>query len=248
MKKLLKYIGILHFIFLILGGALVVSSLPFKTQYNMVNINVDKDGIEKADGSMTSAAGQNQEDLFSYMEENWNGTFNPARDPKGAVESKYTVYSFAQHLNETNTMILVYGSIVIICVLLLFFFQNANRKIYYKTNVFMSVVTTLAITAFGVVVLINLFQLMADVSAHYKLFNLVALLQDSTTKTDFLALNPKDWETMAFVNNSTLIGYSIGIVFVIVYAFFMTILTFSKYDRTRERRMEIIRKAVENND
>ena len=247
MKKLLKYIGILHFIFLILGGALVVSSLPFKTQYNMVNINVDNTGIEKADGSMTSAAGQNQEDLFTYMEDNWIGNFNPLREQQG-VESKYTVYHFAQHLNETNTMILVYGSIVIICVLLLFFFQNANRKIYYKTNVFMSVLTTLAITAFGVVVLINLFQLMADVSAHYKLFNLVALLQDSTTKTEFLALNPKEWETMAFVNNSTLIGYSIGIAFVIVYAFFMTILAFSKYDRTRERRMEIIRKAVENND
>ena len=247
MKKLLKYLGILHFIFLFLGGALVVASLPFKTQYNMVNINVDSSGIEKADGSMTSAAGLNQEDLFTYMDTNWRGNFNPPRE-QANVESKYTVYRFAQHLNETNTMILVYGSIVIVSVLLLFFFQNANRKIYYKVNVFMSVVTTLAITAFGIVVLINLFSLMKDVSDHYQLFNLVALLQDSTTKTTFLALDPKEWETMAFVNNTTLIAYSIGIVFVIAYAFFMTILSISKFNRTKERRMEIIRKAVENND
>ena len=241
MKKLLKHMKILHLIFLILGGALLISALPFKTQYNMVYINVDSTGIEGADGSKTNARGQNQEDLFEYYEEK-GVDFNN----KDAAESKYTVYNFEQNLNSANNLILYFGIVVIACVFLLYLFQNSNRRILYKGNVFISLLVTLGVVVFGVIVMIQIFGLMGDLAAHQTLYNTVALLQDSTTKAEVLA--GADIAAMSYVTPITLVAYMIGIIVVMVYAFFLMILTFSKFKRTKERRMEIISKAVENND
>lgn len=241
MKKLLKHMKILHLVFLILGGVLLISALPFKTQYNMVYINVDSNGIEVADGSMTNARGQNQEDLFKYYEDK-GVDFNN----KDAEESKYTVYNFEQNLNSTNNMILYFGLVVILCVALLYLFQNSNRKIYYKMNVFISVVATLGVVVFGVIVMLQIFGLMGDLAAHQTLYNTVALLQDTATKADVLA--GADVAAMSYVNATTLVAYMLGIIVVMVYGFFLMILTFSKFRRTKERRMEILSKAVENND
>ena len=147
MKKLLKHMKLLHLVFLILGGALLISALPFKTQYNMVYINVDSNGIAVADGSMTNARGQNQEDLFKYYEDK-GVDFNNVN----ADEGKYTVYNFEQSLNSVNNLIMYFGIVVIACVALLYLFQNSNRKIYYGTNVFISVVATLGVVVFGLIV------------------------------------------------------------------------------------------------
>lgn len=241
MKKLLKHMRILHLVFLILGGALLISALPFKTQYNMVYINVDSNGIEVADGAMTNARGQNQEDLFKYYEEK-GVDFNN----KDAEESKYTVYNFEQNLNSTNNLIMYFGIVVILAVALLYLFQNSNRKIYYKTNVFISVVATLGVIVFGVIVMLQIFGLMGDLAAHQTLYNTVALLQDTATKADVLA--GADIAAMSYVNSTTLVAYMLGIIVVMVYGFFLMFLTFSKFRRTKERRMEILSKAVENND
>lgn len=240
MKKLLKHMRILHFIFLILGGALLISALPFKTQYNMVYINVDSTGIDGADGLKTNARGQNQEDLFEYYEDK---DFNN----KDAAESKYTVYNFEQNLNSTNNLILYFGIVVIVCVLLLFLFQNSNRKIFYKGNVFISLLVTIGVIVFGVIVMIQIFGLMGDLSAHQTLYNTVALLQDPSTKAGVVN-GTIDIAAMSYVTPTTLVAYIIAIIVVMVYAFFLMILTFSKFKRTKERRMEIISKAVENND
>ena len=241
MKKLLKHMRILHLIFLILGGTLLISALPFKTQYNMVYINVDSNGIEQADGSKTNARGQNQEDLFEYYEKNGGDFTN-----KDADESMYTVYNFERNLNSANNLILYFGIVVIACVFLLYLFQNSNRKIFYKGNVFISLLVTIGVAVFGMIVLIQIFGLMGDLSAHQTLYNTVALLQDSATKADVMA--GKSIEAMSYVTPITLVAYMIGIIVVMVYALFLMILTFAKFNRTKERRMEIISKAVENND
>ena len=44
MKKLLKHMKLIHLIFLILGGVVIISALPFKTQYNTVYVNVEPKG------------------------------------------------------------------------------------------------------------------------------------------------------------------------------------------------------------
>ena len=86
---------LIHLIFLILGGAVLISALPFKTEYNMIYVNVDSTGIENADAGMTNARDQDQTLLFEYYEK-IGEDFN---------NYKVTVYNFEEKLNKVNYMI-----------------------------------------------------------------------------------------------------------------------------------------------
>lgn len=246
MKKLLKHMKLIHLIFLILGGAVIISALPFKTQYNTVYVNVDATGIENASREMTNAINQDQTLLYDYYDmigDNFNN-------------HKTVVYDFQNSLNVVNNLILWFGIVLVIAALVLFLFQNHKRKIYYGTNVLMSVVATLATVAFGVIVLIQLLGAMGTLGANLELFNSVAVLQNSDLRTTAYqaaeaagAAGAKEaLASYFYVTSTTLVFYMIGIIVVIAYSLFMLILTFSKFKRTKERRQEILSKAVENND
>jgi hypothetical protein len=97
---------------------------------------------------------------------------------------------------------------------------------------------------------------MGTLGTNLELFNSVAVLQNSDLRTTAYqaaeaagAAGAK--EALAnyfYVTSTTLVFYMIGIIVVIAYSLFMLILTFSKFKRTKERRQEILSKAVENND
>lgn len=247
MKKLLKHMKLIHLIFLILGGAVVLSALPFKTQYNTVYVNVDANGISSASREMTNAINQDQTLLYDYYEligDNFD-------------THKEVVYNFQQSLNTVNTVILIFGMVIVVAALVLFLFQNHKRKIYYGTNVLMSVLATLATAAFGVVVIIQLLGAMGTLGSNMELFNSVAVLQNADMRTAAYQAaeaagsvqGAKDaLASYFYVTSTTLVMYMIGAIVVIVYALFVLILTFAKFKRTKERRQEILSKAVENND
>lgn len=237
---------LIHLIFLILGGAVIISALPFKTQYNTVYVNVDATGIENASREMTNAINQDQTLLYDYYDM-IGDSFN---------NHKTVVYDFQNSLNVVNNLILWFGIVLVVAGLVLFLFQNHKRKIYYGTNVLMSVVATLATAVFGVIVLIQLLGAMGTLSANLELFNSVAVLQNSDLRTTAYqaaeaagAAGAKEaLASYFYVTSTTLVFYMIGIIVVIAYSLFMLILTFSKFKRTKERRQEILSKAVENND
>ena len=129
MKKLLKHMKLIHLIFLILGGAVIISALPFKTQYNTIYVNVDATGIENASSEMTNAINQDQKLLYDY--------YNLIGD--NFDNHKTLVYDFQNSLNVVNSLILWFGIVLVVAALVLFLFQNHKRKIYYGTNVLMSV-------------------------------------------------------------------------------------------------------------
>ena len=246
MKKLLKHMKLIHLIFLILGGAVVLSALPFKTQYNTIYVNVDSNGIENASREMTNAINQDQTLLYDYYELIGDNFDN----------HKEVVYNFQQNLNTVNNIILAFGMVIIVAALVLFLFQNHKRKIYYGTNVVMSVLATLATVGFGVVVIIQLLGAMGTLGSNMELFNSVAVLQNSDMRTAAYqaaeqagAAGAKDaLANYFYVTSTTLVMYMIGVIVTIVYALFILILTFAKFKRTKERRQEILSKAVENND
>ncbi|RIA77801.1 hypothetical protein EI71_00777 [Anaeroplasma bactoclasticum] len=246
MKKLLKHMKLIHLIFLILGGAVVLSALPFKTQYNTIYVNVDSNGIENASREMTNAINQDQTLLYDYYELIGDNFDN----------HKEVVYNFQQNLNTVNNVILAFGMVIIVAALVLFLFQNHKRKIYYGTNVVMSVLATLATVGFGVVVIIQLLGAMGTLGSNMELFNSVAVLQNSDMRTAAYqaaeqagAAGAKDaLANYFYVTSTTLVMYMIGVIVTIVYALFILILTFAKFKRTKERRQEILSKAVENND
>lgn len=247
MKKLLKHMRLIHLIFLILGGAIILSALPFKTQYNTVYVNVDATGIEHATKEMTNAINQDQTLLYDYYEMIGDNFDN----------HKQVVYDFQQSLNAVNYYILCFGILIVIAALVLFLFQNHKRKIYYASNVVMSVFATLATVTFGVIVLIQLLGAMGTLGSNLELFNSVAVLQNSDIRTQAYQAAEAAGSAEAaktalaqyfYVTSITLVIYMIGIIVTLVYSLFLLILTFSKFRRTKERRQEILSKAVENND
>jgi beta-lactamase regulating signal transducer with metallopeptidase domain len=246
MKKLLKHMKLIHLIFLILGGAVVLSALPFKTQYNTIYVKVDSNGIENASREMTNAINQDQTLLYDYYELIGDNFDN----------HKEVVYNFQQNLNTVNNVILAFGMVIIVAALVLFLFQNHKRKIYYGTNVVMSVLATLATVGFGVVVIIQLLGAMGTLGSNMELFNSVAVLQNSDMRTAVYQAAEQAGAAGAknalanyfYVTSTTLVMYMIGVIVTIVYALFILILTFAKFKRTKERRQENLSKAVENND
>ena len=238
---------LIHLIFLILGGAVFISAFPFKTEYNMIYVNVDSTGIENADAGMTNARDQDQTLLFEYYEE-IGEDFN---------DYKVKVYNFEEKLNDVNNLILYFGIVILVGVAILFIFQNSNRKIYYASNVASSVIVNLGIVVFAVIVMINLFGCMGTLSADSDLYNSVAVLQNPAYRAEAyqaaISAGGADAAKSAlaeyfYVSGTTLAVYAVICVLVAVYAFFVLILTFSKFKRTKERRQEILSKAVENND
>ena len=229
---------LIHLIFLILGGAVIISALPFKTQYNTVYVNVDATGIENASREMTNAI--NQEII--------GDDFN---------NHKEVVYNFQNTLNNVNTTILIFGIVIVAAALILFLFQNHKRRIYYASNVIMSVLATLGTAVFGVILLIQLLGAMGTLGANNELFNTVAVLQNSDMRTAAYQAAEAAGSAEAakaalsqyfYVTSTTMVMYMIGIIVTIAYALFVLILTFAKFKRTKERRQEILSKAVENND
>lgn len=248
MKKLLKHMKLIHLIFLILGGVVIISALPFKTQYNTVYVNVDAGGIQDASGEMTNAINQDQTLLFDYYEKIIGDDFN---------NHKEVVYNFQNTLNNVNTTILIFGIVIVAAALILFLFQNHKRRIYYASNVIMSVLATLGTAVFGVILLIQLLGAMGTLGANNELFNTVAVLQNSDMRTAAYQAAEAAGSAEAakaalsqyfYVTSTTMVMYMIGIIVTIAYALFVLILTFAKFKRTKERRQEILSKAVENND
>ena len=247
MKKLLKHMRLIHLIFLILGGAVLLSAFPFKTEYNMIYVNVDATGIENADAGMTNARDQDQTLLFEYYEtigEDFNNY-------------KVDVYKFEEKLNTVNYMILCFGILVLAGVALLFLFQNANRKIYYGSNVAISLLVTLGIAIFGIILMANLFSCMGVLNKNSEVFNTVAILENPEYRASAYQEAIKSGSANGaraaltpyfYLTGTTLAIYAVFTIFVIVYAVFVLILTFAKFKRTKERRQEILSKAVENND
>lgn len=247
MKKLLKHMRLIHLIFLILGGAVLISALPFKTEYNMIYVNVDSTGIENADAGMTNARDQDQTLLFEYYEK-IGEDFN---------NYKVTVYNFEEKLNKVNYMILYFGIVIVAGVALLWIFQNPVRKIYYGSNVAVSLLVTLGVSVFGIIVMADLFSCMGILSKNSELFNTVAVLQNpsyraaayqAASSASGAEATKAAIQSYFYVSGTTLAVYAVISIVVVVYAVFTLMLTFAKFKRTKERRQEILNKAVENND
>lgn len=250
MKKLLKHMHLFHLIFLILSGVILVSALPFKTQYNTVAVYgvLDSEGNKIVSEEMTNAIGQDQKLLYEYY-----------RDILGDNFTKHAndVVKFENALNILNNVLFAFGILMVVSVLLLFFFQNHKRRIYYASNVVISLFVAIATAVGGVMLIVNFINVMSMLLKNYTLFNNVAILQNSSIRTEaFQAAQTAGSAGAAqaamnkyfYVNNMTLIIYMIGAIVVILYSFFMFVLTVAKFRRTKERRQEIISKAVENND
>jgi len=258
-KKLISKMKVFHLIMLCIAGAIILSALPFKTDYSNIYVNIestpDVSKVEDATGEDTNGVGEKQKLLFELFEVNTSPKFvdNDGVQFKNSFdEYKVQVFEFEQNLNSLNTMILWYGILTLIGVAVLYIFSNQNRKIYYKSNLIVSALFTTFMVVFGIILLVKSFGLMGDYSSNSNLYNIVSVMQAN----DEQAINARnaaesgniDVLYSAFDTSViTFVIYDIIFIAVLAYSIFLFILSFVKYNATKERRNELV-KAVAVND
>jgi hypothetical protein len=245
---------------LCIAGAIIISALPFKTQYSNIYVNVAT-SIEDATGDTQNASiGTDQAPLFNLFERTTASGFvdnNGVEFKHDFNEYKVQVYNFQKDLNTVNDLILWYGILALIGVAFLYIFSNNTRNVYYIGNVVVSALFTLFMVIFGIVVLINNISVMSDFTANSNLYNIVSVMQNTTyANAAYQYAVPDSASATASVqylfdnfdcNVVTFIVYDVIIVAVLAYSVFLFILSMSKFSATKERRQEL-EKVVALND
>lgn len=262
MGKLLSKMKIFHLILLILSGVLIISALPFKTQYSDIYVNVSTTIEDAKATDPNNSLNDDQQYLFDFFEIYNKDDFvdnNGNKFTNDFNEYKKQVYDFENSLNALNTMILWFGIVSLIGVALLYLFSNNSRRIYYKSNLYVSIIFTATFVIFGIIVLIKSFSVMSDFSSNSNLYNYVSVFQNIDTKNNaydtalpivggvHVAGNLDYVKEHFSCNVATFIAYDLLFVVSIVYVVFVFILSLNKYKATAERRNELA-KVVTVND
>lgn len=259
-KKLIEKMKVFHLVMLCIAGIIIISALPFKTQYGNIYVNVATT-IEEATGdTQNSSISTDQAQLFNLFERTTASGFvdnNGAEFKHDFNQYKVQVYEFQKNLNTVNDLILWYGIIALIGVAFLYIFSNNSRKVYYKSNIIVSALFTLTMVVFGVITLVKNIAVMGDFTSNSNLYNIVSVMQntsyanaayqyavpDSATATPSIQYLYDSFDC----NVVTFIVYDIIIIAVLAYSVFLFILSVTKYNATRERRQEL-EKVVALND
>lgn len=257
MKKLISKLKVFHLIMLCIAGAIILSALPFKTQYSNIYVNVTTTIEEAVGDDQNSSLGQDQNFLFELFENNKADGFvdnngNPFKNDFN--EYKKQVYDFQNDLNDLNNLILIYGIIALIGVAFLYIFSNNKRHVYYVSNIVVSGLFTLFMVVFGIVLIINSISVMGKFSSDSNLYNIVSVMQNSDYNIEaYQAATASSGASLDLLkshfdcNVMTFVVYDIIFVFVIVYSLFLFILSMVKFKATSERRSEL-EKVVAVND
>ena len=257
MKKLISKMKVFHLIMLCIAGAIIISALPFKTQYSYVYINVTTTLDEVSGSDKNSALGNNQQYLWDLFDQNKAEGFvdNNGVTFKNDFGANYMrqVYDFQNELNDLNNLILWYGILSLIGVAFLYIFANNSRKVYYKSNLIASSLFTLFMVVFGLVCLIKSISVMGNFVANSELYNIVSVMQNpdhgyivyqyATGSNPSLDYLKEHYSCDVF----TFILYDVIFVAVMVYSLFLFILSVTKFKATAERRKEL-EKVVAVND
>lgn len=162
--------------------------------------------------------------------------------------------SFRAKLDDFNTLILWYGIISLIMFAGLLILSNHNRRIYYIGNIVGGVLLPLVNIVLVLVLLIQAFGLMANISDpnNNALYNVVSAMQNPTLGSQNVgiaasqATNVKQINNIinAFnVNTTTIVMYLIFFVITAAYNVFLIIFAIMKYNATAKERNEVLEKA-----
>ena len=259
MKKLISKMKVFHLIMLCIAGAIIISALPFKTQYSNIYVNVATSIEESVGDTQNGSIKTNQAQLFNLFERTTASGFvdnNGTEFKHDFNQYKVQVYQFQNDLNTVNDLILWYGILALIGVAFLYIFSNNTRKVYYKSNVIVSSLFTIFMLVFGMITLVKNISVMGDFTSNSNLYNIVSVMQNQTYASTAYQLAVPDEGITASVaylyesfdcNVTTFIVYDIILVAVMAYSVFLFILSVVKYNATADRRKEL-EKVVALND
>lgn len=163
-------------------------------------------------------------------------------------KSAFKVYEYRESLNEFNDLIFTFGLVSMIALAMLYVFANHSRRIYYKSNLFAGLILPLVPAIFGIIMIVNVLDLMGTFNDNYYLFNFVSVMQNNVTSGAAY-----DWSLPTIIDNFTCSDFTfiltmIIYIIIVVCSVFMMVYTLIRYKSCAKERTEIIDRAVANND
>jgi len=249
-------------IYIIILAILLVFGLFFMTNYLNVHIAYSRDTegfIEITERSRFQSELITNENLFKYFAQasDMPDTLsNVAKSAFGGYidecsEEALAIYNMHNQLNGVNNYIVVTSIVSIALCAVFFIFSNNNRRIYYKSNLYVGILVPLVISVLSIVGIVLLISAMSSLSADLDLYKVASAMTKSNSD-DYVAAALTDWSVVEANSSSVnvitmVVGIIINIV-VLVYSAFVAIFTMRKYKSTGKEREEIISRAVTAND
>ena len=262
---------------LILMFVTLVFALFFMTQYANIHVFYNKktiDGVKTIlinPGSQLDIKGKIFENtqLFSYLRTSYNypesiGTFGRTDDEIGAFLN--VVYKFQMSASKFNDLIIIYFLVGLICVGILYLFDNHKRNTYYLDNVIVGAISSFTMIVFSVFMIVENLSLLTNFENNKVLYKIVSVMQkDSIQKIEKYGMISSQTEVAEHadvaaekysnilskasgVNNTTFVIGIILFSLVAAYFAFIFIFTLLKYKATSQARKATIERAVNAND
>lgn len=241
---------------IILMFAVMIFGLFFMTQYANVHVfyNIKKGEVEINRGSLLTIGGQEyatNQYLFDYYR--YSADFPELSNLKDIGAYLRVVYDFQMAASKFNDLYIIFFLDGLICMGLLYLFDNHKRNVYYVSNIVISVITTVEMLSFSVVMLINNLNLLSDFEKNKETYQITSVMQDASItgqqKSSYVSASVEEvYKKASNVNKATLVVSICVICLVAAYFAFMLVFSLLKYKATSKARKEIIERAVNAND
>jgi len=162
------------------------------------------------------------------------------------------IYDFQLQVSSVNTFIIVVGVISLICFAIMLIFSNHNRRVYYKSNLYIGLTMPLIVIIFTIIGLIRNFAVMGVFNSNKDLFRIVSFLQDPEIDVATKLQACSDYNII--LDRTSKFGatgfYLAMAAFIIlaIYSVLMMIYTVYRYKECAKRRSDILERAANKND
>ena len=245
-KSINKWI---FFAYGLLFGLILIFGLYFMTMYANTHVMYT---ISDADGTIS---------ILKYFEELpnkqawWSSIFG-STGSTNALTLARKVYQFQINASSFNDLIIIYAVVGLLAFGLLLVLGNHQRKVYYISNLAGGIAIPVFMIISSVFMIIKTIVLMADFNKNLELYwvtNYAANQDIANITKDSLLINmgssKKEFlSNMGTFNNSVFIFGIVLFTIVILYSLWLIATALIKYKATAEKRAEVIKRAVLNND
>ena len=162
------------------------------------------------------------------------------------------IYDFQLQVSSVNTFIIVVGVISLICFAIMLIFSNHNRRVYYKSNLYIGLTMPLIVIIFTIIGLIRNFAVMGVFNSNKDLFRIVSFLQDPEIDVATKLQACSDYNII--LDRTSKFGatgfYLAMAAFIIlaIYSVLIMIYTVYRYKECAKRRSDILERAANKND
>ncbi len=265
-------------IYLVILALSLLLACFFMTQYNEIHIfsqNDPKNGITYSETDIFYVGGPSNDYIFRYFDSKRNkDESNPFYEEIQAgtgsiINNEYKdglsyaqfIDEYRKDLNQFNESLVVFGVVTIALCALLYVFANHSRRIYYSSNLIAGVAIPLGIGVYSIVMLLNNIGLQGVFNSNIDLFRVTnaMITSEITNKVKGSYMGKPDpetgktgWELLceatSDLNDFTFNLTNILFITITIVSVLLVVYTVLKYKATSKRRLEVIERAVQNND